>query len=218
MTVTGGDAHDDASATRLARIVLARMAAMHRSRRQVHLHGGPTEPTMLKIERGAAHGLTSKTLRRLDIGLDWTPGSAENVYFAGGNPTPLKERTGIVAGPPGVYIDAETITELIAAAGEISALTESGSPAQQAAARRLNATVQPLYGRYVTQLLEANRRRGGALGPLVTILGPYLDRPVDPEHDNAEEALYRRWLAGLRPDLDEPTTRRFELRFAEASA
>ncbi|MGV9411652.1 hypothetical protein ACWDOP_17205 [Nocardia sp. NPDC003693] len=217
MTVTGDDAPDDASARRLARVVLARMGAMHRSRRQVHLHGGPTEPTMLKIERGEARGLTPKTLRRLDIGLDWTSGSAENVYFTGGNPTPLKERTGIVAGPPGVYVDAETITELITVAREIGDLAEAGTPAAQAAAHRLNAAIQPLYGRYVTQLLEANRRRGGALGPLVTILGPYLDRPVDPAHDNEEEALYRRWLAGMRIDLDETTRRRFEARFAEAS-
>lgn len=216
--MTESDSIDDASARRLAEVVVARMGALHRSRRRVHLRGGPTEPTLLKIERGEARGLTPKTLRRLDVGLDWTSGSAENVYFAGGNPTPLKERTGIVAGPPGVYVDAETITELITTAREIGDLAESEAPAVQAAAERLNAAIQPLYARFVTQLLEANRRQGGALGPLVTILGPYLDRPIDPARDNEEEALYRRWLAGMRVELDESTRQRFEVRLAEASA
>ncbi|WP_330179093.1 hypothetical protein OHB26_21630 [Nocardia sp. NBC_01503] len=214
MAVT--ESTDDASARRLADVVVARMGALHRSRRQVHLHGGPTEPTMLKIERGEARGLTPKTLRRVNVGLDWTAGSAENVYFTGGNPTPLKERTGIISGPPGVYVDAETITELITAAREIGDLAETETPAMRSAAERLDAAIQPLYARYVTQLLEANRRRGGALGPLVTILGPYLDRPIDPARDNEEEALYRRWLAGIRVDLDESTRQRFEARFGEA--
>ncbi|NNH69337.1 XRE family transcriptional regulator [Nocardia uniformis] len=218
MAATGSDSTDDTSARRLAEVVVARMGALHRSRRRVHLRGGPTEPTLLKIERGEARGLTPKTLRRLDIGLDWTAGSAENVYFAGGNPTPLKERTGIVTGPPGVYVDAETITELITAAHEIGDLAESESPSMRAAARRLDATIQPLYARFVTQLLEANRRQGGALGPLVAILGPYLDRTIDPARDNEEEARYRRWLAGMRVELDESTRRRFETRLTEASA
>ncbi|WP_431949230.1 hypothetical protein [Nocardia lijiangensis] len=209
---------DNASAVRLADAVVARMAKLRRSRRQVHLRGGPTEPTMLKIERAEARSLTSKTLRKINVGLDWAPGSAENIYFAAGNPTELPNRTGIVVGPPGVYVDVETITALITVAQEIGDLAESESLAMQAAADRLNATIQPLYARYVTQLLEANRRQGGALGPLMTILGPFLDRPIDPARDDEEDGLYRRWLAGMRLNIDESTRNRFEARLTEASA
>ncbi|WP_024802749.1 hypothetical protein [Nocardia sp. BMG51109] len=208
---------DNAPAARLADAVAARMAKLHRSRRQVHLRGGPTEPTMLKIERAEAQGLTSKTLRKLNAGLDWAAGSAENVYFAAGNPTELPHRSGIAVGPPGVFADVETITALIVAAQEIGDLAEAESPAMRAAADRLHTAVQPLYARFVTQLLESNRRQGGALGPLMTVLGPFLDRPLDPARDDEEEGLYRRWLAGMRPDIDESTRTRFETRLAEAS-
>jgi len=209
---------DNASAVRLADAVVARMAKLRRSRRQVNLRGGPTEPTMLKIERAEARSLTSKTLRKINIGLDWAPGSAENIYFTAGNPTELPNRTEFVVGPPGVHVDVETITALITVAREIGDLAESESLAMQSAAQRLNATIQPLYARFVTQLLEANRRQGGALGLLVTVLGPFLDRPLDPTCDDEEEGLYRRWLAGMRLDIDESTSKRFEARFAEASA
>jgi hypothetical protein len=181
---------DDKAARHLADVVLARMKTLRRSRRQVTLHGGPTEPTMLKIERGVARNLSPSTLRKLNVGLDWAAGSAENVYFNMGGPKPLRERTGIVTGPPGVYVYAE----------------------------RLSDAIQPLYARYVTQLLEANRRQGGSLGPLVTVLGPFLDRPIDPTCDDVEEALYRRWLAGTLVEIDEALRKRFEIRLAEASA
>lgn len=209
---------DDKAARHLADVVRARMKTLRRSRRQVTLHGGPTEPTMLKIERGVARNLSPSTLRKLNVGLDWAAGSAENVYFNMGGPKPLRERTGIVTGPPGVYVYAETITQLITVANEIGDIAESEGPVMQAASKRLSDAIQPLYARYVTQLLEANRRQGGSLGPLVTVLGPFLDRPIDPTCDDVEEALYRRWLAGTLVEIDEALRKRFEIRLAEASA
>lgn len=208
---------DDTSARRLADAVRRRMAEFvpPRSRRQVYLHGGPTEPTLLAIERAEARDLTPKTLRKLNVGLDWEPGSAEEVYFRGGRPKPVAGRVGMVTGPRGVYVDSEFVTRLITVSQEISDLAESEAPAMRAAAERLGAAVQPLYARYVTQLLEANRRQAGALGPLVAVLGPFLDRVVD-QGDDEEEALYRRWLAGLHVELDKSTQRRFEARLAEA--
>lgn len=210
---------DDACARRLANAVLARMAEFKppRSRRQVYLHGGPTEPTLLAIERAEARTVKPKTLRKLNVGLEWEPGSAEDVYYSSGKPRPVVGRTGIVVGPRGVYVEGGVVTQLITVAHEIGDLAESGAPAMRAAAERLDAAIQPLYARYVTQLLEANRRQGGALGPLVAVLGPFLDRVVD-QCDDEEEALYRRWLAGLHIDLDKSMKQRFETRLAEAEA
>ncbi|MEU7765071.1 XRE family transcriptional regulator [Nocardia sp. NPDC049190] len=207
---------DDACARRLADAVLARMAEFtpSRSRRQVYLHGGPTEPTLLAIERSEARTVKPKTLRKLNIGLDWEPGSAEDVYYNSGKPRPVAGRSGIAIGPRGVFVEGPVVTQLISVAHEIGDLAESASPAMRAASGRLDAAIQPLYARYVTQLLEANRRQGGALGPLVAVLGPFLDRVID-QGDDEEEALYRRWLAGLHLDLDKSMRQRFETRLAE---
>ncbi|WP_067471643.1 hypothetical protein [Nocardia amamiensis] len=202
---------DDASAKRLRDFVAARMGQLGRSRRQVSLRGGPTEPTMLKIEREQARRLEPETLRRLNVGLDCEPGSAENV-IAGRQPTPKRGGTDIAVGPPAVEVPVDTITALVAAAAEINRLAQSEAPAMQQAAEHLDAAVQPLYSRYITQLLEANHRQQGALGPLVALLGPFLDRPIDPDQEDDEEPLYRRWLAGMCPDLDDATTMRFRAR------
>ena len=138
------------------------------------------------------------------------------MYYQGGHPTPKRGRGDIAVGPPGVVVPAETIGRLIAVAQEIATLAESEAQAMRSASARLDAAIQPLYARYVTQLLEANRRQGGALGPLVAILGPFLDRPIDEHDDDAEEALYRRFLAGMPVGIDDATRMRFQARL-EAS-
>ncbi len=203
---------DKASAARLRRLVIARREELRRSRRRIHQMGGPTEPTLLKIERGQVTTLETATLRNLDVGLDWEPGSAAKVA-AGGNPTPLRRRGSMAVGPTDVVVSAEIIGRVLTVAQEINDLAKSEAPAMQDAARRLDAAIQPLYSRYVTELLETNRRQNAALGPLVAMLGHLLDQPLDQcADDEREEALYRRWLAGIQVELDAATTTRFSER------
>ncbi|MFF2550592.1 hypothetical protein ACFVUS_06305 [Nocardia sp. NPDC058058] len=203
---------DRDTARQLGRTVVQRREKLNRSRRQVALMGGPTEPTMLKIERGAAGRISANTMHKLDVGLAWEPGSAQQV-IAGGAPNPLQRNASMEVAPSYVIVPAETIARLVAVAREISELATPGSTLS-APSQRLDACIQPLYSRYVTQLLETNRRHGGALGPLVALLGPFLERPADPADPDFEDARYRRWLAGIQLELDEPTRTRFEARLA----
>src|SRR5690606_23455058 len=188
------------TAQQLGRAVAERRDQLNRSRRQVALMGGPTEPTLLRIERGEAGRISANTLHKLDVGLAWEPGSAQRV-MAGGKPLPLRRDSTVEVAPSYIVVPAETIGELLAVAREISELAVSDS-ALRDASQRLDDCLQPLYSRYITQLLETNRLHGGALGPLVALLGPFLDRPADPADADGEEARYRRWLAGIRIDMD----------------
>ncbi|SUD49571.1 Uncharacterised protein [Nocardia otitidiscaviarum] len=208
---------DEATAARLARLVLKRRQDLGVSRRQVSLTGGPTEPTMLKIERGQARRMEPDTMRKLDFALRWEPGTAAAIV-AGDDPAPLQRGRGrhVAVGPPLIEVSAETIGQLVRAAQELTELAPGESRRMQDATERLNTAIQPLYAQYVTKLLEANRRQGGALAPLVALLGPFLDRPVGPADHDWEDAAYRRWLAGMQVEgIDDAMRRRFEARLEE---
>jgi len=205
---------DRSTAERLGRFVRERMRELGLSRRQASLSGGPTEPTLLKIERGQSKRLDPDTLRKLDVALKWEPGSAAAI-LAGGDPKPVRAggTQNVAVGPPGIRVPAETIGQLVRVAQEITDRAAAESPGMQESAERLNAAIQPLYAQYVTKLLEANRRQAGALAPLVAILGPFLDRPVSPSDHDWEDSAYRRWLAGMEVDgLDDAVRRRFQAR------
>ncbi|WP_019925574.1 hypothetical protein [Nocardia sp. BMG111209] len=168
---------------------------------------------MLKIERGEATRVSPDTMRKLDVCLRWEAGSTATIV-AGGIPRPLDERRhrDIAVGPAAIKVPAEAIGQLIRVAREITDLAQADSPLMQAAADRLNVAIQPLYGQYVTELLEANRRQQGALAPLVVVLGEFLDRPISPDDDDWEEAAYRRWLAGMPVTIDDRLRTVFESR------
>ncbi|MGQ4599679.1 hypothetical protein [Nocardia sp. R6R-6] len=194
--------------------MVARREQLNRSRRQVTLMGGPTEPTLLKIERGEAGRLSTNTMHKLDVGLAWEPGSAQQV-IVGGDPIPLRRNASIEVAPSYIVVPAETIAGLVVVAREISELATPNSALNEAS-QRLDKCIQPLYARYVTQLLETNRLHGGALGPVVALLGPFLDRPAHPDDADWEDARYRRWLAGIHVDMDDATCARFEARLEAA--
>lgn len=221
---------DVSAVRRLASAVQKRMAEFTppRSRRQVCLRGGLTEPTLRSILRADLREVMSPTLRKLNDGLDWEPGSAENVYQHGLPPTPRRSGGSMLPGPSSVSVGVEVITEVMNVTREIGeqsdALREACShpaalaslEALQAAVGRLDRAIQPIYGTWATELLEANRRQGGALDAVLRALGPYLDRPIDPDDDD-EEAEYRRWLIGMHRDLDPMMIRRFKARYSEAN-
>ncbi|AZV00692.1 immunity repressor [Gordonia phage Lilas] len=74
---------------RLGDLVRQRRAELGLTQKEVHQAGGPTDTTLTKIENGEwTPGNRKNTLRKLDVGLAWVPGSAARV-LAGGEPTPL---------------------------------------------------------------------------------------------------------------------------------
>ena len=76
---------------RFGRIVFNRRTELGLTQEGVSQNGGPTDTTMGKIENGEwTPGNRKVTLRKLDVGLRWAPGSAART-LAGGDPTPLSD-------------------------------------------------------------------------------------------------------------------------------
>lgn len=103
------------------------------------------------------------------------------------------------------------ITELV---GELQEVAD-GSVAEdlRAISARLSVAIRPLYGSYVTSLLEANRRSSpGGLAAILQLLGPFLDQPIPSNADDIEEWQYRRWLAGKTDGLSKAQEVRFKRR------
>ena len=97
------------AAEQLRAAVLARRDQLKFSRRQVSLNGGPSEPTLLKIERGQGDDLGAATFRKLDIGLQWEAGSAARVV-EGGTPT-AAARSAIAFAPGGLVVPVSAVAE-----------------------------------------------------------------------------------------------------------
>lgn len=72
---------------RLARAILDRRAELGRTQLDVARAGGPSNATLTALESGRATSTSPATLRKLDAGLDWHPGSAQAV-LAGGEVRP----------------------------------------------------------------------------------------------------------------------------------
>lgn len=78
------------NAQRLADAVLARRDELAKSQLEVWQAGGPSNTTLTTIENGLTENLTNATAKKLDRGLEWTPGSARAVWL-GGEPTRLED-------------------------------------------------------------------------------------------------------------------------------
>lgn len=73
--------------------------------------GGPSNSVMTGLEGGSARSVSAKTLSKLDLALQWEPGSARRVYEDGGEPTELAGRGPSQSTPlfPGGTADAKRI-------------------------------------------------------------------------------------------------------------
>ncbi|MFT4199823.1 helix-turn-helix domain-containing protein [Gordonia sp. (in: high G+C Gram-positive bacteria)] len=106
---------------RFGRIVYERRNELGLSQEQVADRGGPSDTTMGKIENFEwAPGDRKVTLKKLDKGLDWEPGSAE-ATLAGGDPTPLN----VVVQPPPAAAHAEALSPTVRAFAERGAAAEA---------------------------------------------------------------------------------------------
>lgn len=74
--------------TRFGQIVRERRERLGRQQDRMTDYGGPSSTTMSKIERGDLSHPSPSTLRKLDTGLEWQPGSAATT-LAGGTPHEL---------------------------------------------------------------------------------------------------------------------------------
>jgi len=75
---------------RFADLVKQRRTDLDLTQTDVYTQGGPSQPTQTAIDAGTSKNLTAATLRKLDRGLRWEPGSAKRA-LAGGDPAPLPD-------------------------------------------------------------------------------------------------------------------------------
>ncbi|WP_063047287.1 helix-turn-helix domain-containing protein [Nocardia pseudovaccinii] len=212
---------------RFGRIIKERRDELGLTQMQIGDLGGPSAPTIRKIEDGDAT-ISTHTLNKLDAPLRWLPGSAARTY-AGGDPTTHEVAThtpgtdeSIVSGPDSIRFELSDLTGLLAAAGRLNDAVERGrttEPHLVAAISDLNGVVSRLSARYATAMLERNGGPGKTLHPLVAMAFSHLlDVPAESSDPaDLEERRYRRWLAGRAEDVDAGTEGRFRARWLAAN-
>lgn len=222
---------DQTRAARFGEIVKERRKELGLTQVQIGTSGGPSAPTLQKIEAGADPTISARTLNNLDKPLRWAEGSAART-LAGGNPTVLQEPEGateqarpLVLGPDVIEISDGDLTDLLVISHRLNDGFESCrqraevEPLERPIAE-FNKFVTRVAGAYATILLERNGGPGAKLHPLVELaVAHLLDAPIgNLDADATEEARYRRWLAGRLLDVDKDTEVRFRLRHTFAMA
>ncbi|MEV0030862.1 helix-turn-helix transcriptional regulator [Nocardia sp. NPDC050793] len=212
---------------RFGRIIKERRDELGLTQLQIGDLGGPSAPTIRKIEDGDA-AISTHTLNKLDAPLRWLPGSAARTY-AGGSPAPKEtggEHAGdesIVAGPTSIRFDISDLTGLLAATGRLTDAVERGQTTESSvveAISDLNRVVSRLSARYATVMLERNGGPGRQLHPLVEMAFAHLlEVPADTDDaTELEERRYRRWLAGRTENVSPGTEAQFRARWLAANS
>lgn len=183
----------------------------------VRAQGGPGVVTLRKIQAGTAGHLHVETLKKLDRGLRWEPGSAAAAYADGTPPVPL---TTIVARPSVVYlaVQPDIVNEICRISDDLAELAAEDGRLSQISANLTLASDRVLRA---WTIAEIERMRAvdilGAL-PVEMLLGHYFRRSIEaPTAADSEELMYLRWLVGRLPE-DCPTEMRtrFEARWGLA--
>lgn len=193
---------------RLGELVAARRLALGLSYTEVHNQGGPSDTRTRAIENGTGPALRSSTLDKLDVALRWEPGSARAI-LRGGDPVPVPTPTTKHSVPRmalaegGFTVSNHEIAQMVASLRELDRQFQSANnavladPELHGAYVRHTSVVSTIVGHWVTSLLERNVHAGHSLPPILELaLGPYLDAEMIHDRSDADEQLYRRWLAG----------------------
>lgn len=96
------------NAQRLGEVVLARREELDMTQLDVWQAGGPSNTTLTKIENGQVTSLARSTARKLDVGLDWRPGSARRVW-EGGEAIAIERTYVVQPGRPSDSVEAEVL-------------------------------------------------------------------------------------------------------------
>ncbi|EHI41278.1 hypothetical protein OPAG_09264 [Rhodococcus opacus PD630] len=125
----------------------------------VATQGGPSEPTMVRIESGESPPLRVATFKKLDHALRWAEGSAATAY-EGGEPTPLgSDEVGAPAGE--VSITYSALGELVEVSAELRRLANDiDEPELSAAVDRLRTLISPHIGRVASAMLRDRGEQG----------------------------------------------------------
>ncbi|WP_405493035.1 hypothetical protein [Nocardia sp. NBC_00511] len=200
-------------------VVRERRRQLNLTLEAVKTAGGPTVPTMVRVEAGGLEDPRPSTLAKLDQALQWISGSAARAYWDGEPPQSVTARVPPVLDPgvAEIALPLDLVLELMTTQRRLAELT-SGPALDRDQARAISTAfdsqVSTIVGMFVTDLLERNHTEGepAALHPLLAFtFGELLDVPVGGDGES-DEKLYRRWLAGKQPDLTGDLEREFQHR------
>jgi transcriptional regulator with XRE-family HTH domain len=214
------------SRARFGRFVSERRRALNLTQDEVRAAGGPSDAAQTRAENGTGPEPSQRTLRRLDTGLNWAAGSAARTLL-GGVPDPLeaepdrapgRPRGATEFGPDSVAVSVEMIADLLAPHATLNSFRSRWSEITEdefdKATDALNAAISRITGVYVTDMLERNGGPGIPVPALIEFaFGHHLDEPIGDDPADAEERLYRRWLAGRPIDADADLESRFRRRW-----
>lgn len=190
---------------RFGRIVQTRRRQLGLTTVQVAEAGGPSKPTLHRIETGRVLNPDTATFVKLDAALEWTAGSAARA-FDGGLPTPLTSREvalpnldrPIVATAEGVMLATEVLSSLAEA---VDSLGSDDPAAVEGATAALSSLVDRMLRAWITAQAETWKAHGTLQSHelLITrMLGGSLHRAPGPTatEDDIEDINYLRWLIG----------------------
>ena len=139
---------------------------VHVRRRQLGLslaavaaQGGPSEPTMVRIESGESPPLRMATFSKLDRVLQWTEGSAATAY-EGGQPTPRGSE--VVGAPAGeVVISYSALGDFVEVSAALRRLAdEIDNPELSEVVDRLRTLISPHIGKVASAMLRSQGKSG----------------------------------------------------------
>lgn len=203
---------------RFGQLIQARRRFLGLTAVQVAEAGGPSKPTMHRLESGKASKPDTATLTKLDHALRWSPGSAAQA-LDGGDPVPLEDDRRmiapsldrpIVATEYGVMLSMETLGALTEA---VQSLRSADGGEVDSAIEDLSSIADRLLRAWITAQAESWKAQGTlqSNAMLVTrMLGSSLHRAPGPSATEAdvEDIGYLRWLIGRATDpSDDEITR-----------
>lgn len=214
---------------RFGEIVERRRSELGINQADMPNHGGPSDLTIRKLERGRTLRPNAVTLAKLDTALRWVPGSAREA-FHGGDPEPLPDDQGVVLDqwrrlrPPdavvaidqGVVLRTDALAEILRLSTALDSLDLSAEEATRVT--ELRHALDRVIRAWVIRQAENARSRGG-ISDLTIVLDDQLrTQPAGLDPADLEELRYLRWLAGYQViDLTPTETRRFEKRFRSST-
>lgn len=164
----------------LADTVFERRIELGLTRAAIAQAGGPSEPTLIRIEHAAEVPLRRPTFSKLDQVLQWRTGSAHAVYL-GGDPVVLEDpQTPLVAGEARLSLSA--LATLVTVCADLTRELASQSPdvdlLRQTAALYHRA-LSPVVGDAVSAIMSSDSATQIDRAKIAAALRAFLDTSPD---------------------------------------
>lgn len=209
---------------RFGRIVRERRLKLGLTQDDVFVAGGPSDTTQTRVERGGGPEPSVSTLNKFDAALRWEPGSAARTW-RGGHPTPVPDPISVhgaspaafALGPMEVPVSLEELTKLLDIHSTLVTASEADpdNALLTRAVSEMKEFVSSLTGTWVTEILERNAHAANGIPVMIEFaFSSHLAAPVDLSSPEAEERLYRRWLAGRTDNISDEQEADFTERLA----